>query len=72
MIGVNGTNTEIFTLNDAQIILNFAKTHSYVSRLALWSLGRDNGTCAGQTYASPSCSGVAQSAFQFTQNFNGY
>ena len=72
MIGVNDTNTEIFTLNDAQTVLNFANAHSYVSRLAIWSLGRDNGTCAGQTYASPSCSGVAQSAFQFTQNFNAY
>jgi hypothetical protein len=72
MIGVNDTNTEIFNLNDAQTVLNFANGNSYVSRIAIWSLGRDNGGCAGQTWASPSCSGISQSAFGFSANFRNY
>ena len=72
MIGQNDSQGEIFSLGDAQTLLNFANSTSYVSRLAMWSLARDNGGCAGQTYASPSCSGVAQSAFQFTSNFKTY
>ncbi len=72
MIGVNDTNTEIFSLNDAQTVLNFANANSYVSRIAMWSLGRDNGGCAGQTWASPSCSGLSQSSFAFSANFRTY
>ncbi len=72
MIGVNDTNTEIFSLSDAQTLLNFANSTSYVTRLAMWSFARDNGGCAGQSYASPTCSGVSQSSFQFTSNFDTY
>ena len=72
MIGINDTNTEIFTLADAQNLLNFANNTSYVSRLSMWSLARDNGGCAGQGYASPTCSGVAQNSFQFTSIFNPF
>ncbi len=72
MIGVNDTNTEIFSLNDSQTVLNFAHANSYVSRIAMWSLARDNGGCAGQTWASPSCSGVTESSFQFSANFRNY
>jgi hypothetical protein len=72
MIGVNDTNTEIFTLADAQQLLSYANSTSYVSRIALWSLGRDNGSCAGAGFASPSCSGLTQSSFQFTETFETY
>ena len=72
MIGQNDSQGEIFSLSDAQTVLNFANATSYVSRLAMWSLARDNGGCAGQSYASPSCSGVTQSAYQFTSNFKTY
>src|ERR1051325_111528 len=47
MIGVNDTNTEIFQLADAQSLLNFANANSYISRIAMWSVARDNGGCAG-------------------------
>jgi Glycosyl hydrolases family 18 len=72
MIGVNDTNTEIFTLADAQQLLSYANSTSSVSRIALWSLGRDNGSCAGAGFASPSCSGLTQSSFQFTETFETY
>jgi hypothetical protein len=72
MIGVNDTNTEIFTLADAQTVLSFASANSYVGRVSMWSLGRDNGSCAGQDYASPSCSGLTQSTYQFSAAFKTY
>jgi hypothetical protein len=73
MIGVNDTTTEVFTISDAQAVLNFANSNSYVSRIAMWSLARDNGSCAGQTtFASPTCSGLSQSNYQFVANFNTF
>jgi Carbohydrate binding module (family 6) len=72
MIGQNDSGGEIFTLADANTLLNFANAHSYVSRLAMWSMGRDNGSCAGDTAASPSCSGVSQSTYQFSDIFKAY
>ena len=68
MAGVNDTNTEIFKLSDVQTLLNFANSNSYINRLAIWSLARDNGGCPGQNYASPTCSGVSQSAFQYSES----
>jgi chitinase len=72
MIGQNDTGGEIFTLADATTVVNFAKANSYVSRLAYWSVGRDNGSCAGDTAASPSCSGISQSTYQFAGIFEGF
>ncbi len=72
MIGVNDTNTEIFQLADSQTILNFANSTAWVTRIAMWSLGRDNGACAGQTWASPTCSGVSETGYQFSDNFKTY
>ncbi len=72
MIGQNDTSGEIFTLADATTVVNFAKANSYVSRLAYWSVGRDNGSCAGETYSSPSCSGISQSTYQFAGIFEGF
>lgn len=70
MIGVNDTNTEIFKLADAQTLLTFAESNSYVTRLAMWSLARDNGSCAGAAWASATCSGLAQSTYAFSQIFS--
>lgn len=72
MIGVNDTNTEVFSLADAQTLLNFAKSNSYIQRLAIWSVARDNGGCAGQGYASPTCSGVSESNYGFSAIFNTF
>lgn len=69
MIGVNDTNTEVFQLTDAQTVLSFAEGSSYVTRLAMWSLARDNGSCPGQTWASPTCSGIAQLTYSFSDVF---
>jgi chitodextrinase len=72
MIGVNDTNTEIFTLANATDLVNWAKGQSYINRLAFWSLSRDNGGCPGQTFASATCSGLSQSNWQFAGIFKGF
>jgi chitodextrinase len=69
MIGQNNTYGEVFTLTDADRLVNFARVNNYVGWLSLWSLGRDNGSCPGQTTASPFCSGIIQSDYAFTLKF---
>jgi hypothetical protein len=69
MIGVNDTNTEVFKFTDANTLMSFASSNSFITRLAFWSMARDNGGCAGQNFASATCSGVSQNTFQFAQTF---
>ncbi len=66
MIGINDVNTEFFQLSDAQMLLNFANANSYITRLSMWSVARDNGSCPNQGFASPVCSGIAQSNWAFS------
>jgi hypothetical protein len=72
MIGVNDTNTEIFTLSNATDLANWAKGQSFINRLAFWSLARDNGGCAGAGFASPTCSAISQSTWQFSSLFSSF
>jgi hypothetical protein len=72
MIGINDTNTEIFQLTDANTLLNFASSNTYITRLAFWSVARDNGGCPNQGFASPTCSGITQNSFQFSQTFEAF
>jgi len=52
--------------------VSFANSNSYINRLSFWSLGRDNGSCAGAGYASATCSGISQSTYQYSSIFNGF
>ena len=72
MIGINDTNTEIFQLSDANTLLNFAASNTYITRIAFWSVARDNGGCPNQGFASPTCSGITQNNFQFSQTFEAF
>ena len=72
MIGINDTNTEIFQLTDVNTLLNFTSTATYVTRLAFWSVARDNGGCPNQGFASPTCSGITQTNFQFSKSFEAF
>ena len=72
MIGQNDTQNEIFTIDNASALVTWARGQSYINRLAFWSLSRDNGGCPGQTFASPICSGVSQSTWQFSSIFRGF
>jgi chitinase len=66
MIGVNDSAGETFTLDDAQVVVNYALANqNTVALLAFWSLGRDNGGCAAKV--SPLCSGITQKDWEFTR-----
>jgi chitodextrinase len=72
MIGINDVASEIFQLSDAQMLLNFANANSYITRLSMWSVSRDNGSCPNQGFASPVCSGIAQSNWAFSNIFKPF
>ena len=72
MIGVNDISSEVFTLADAQALVNFAQTDSNIVRLSMWSVARDNGHSAGAHYASPDSSGIAQQPFDFSTIFHQF
>jgi hypothetical protein len=65
MIGVNDIASEVFTLADAQSLVDYAKTDSQLALIAMWSVARDNGNSAGAHYASPDSSGVAKQPYQY-------
>jgi hypothetical protein len=65
MIGINDNPVEIFTTADATKVLNWANAKS-IGRIAMWSLNRDFQCASPISYASIHCSGVTQSALQFS------
>ena len=71
MIGVNDVSPEVFTLADASVLASFAASNAYIARLSMWSVGRDNGSCAGSAAAVSTCSGIAQSPYAFSAIFEG-
>ena len=72
MIGVNDISSEVFTLADAQALVNYAQTDANIARLAMWSVARDNGNSAGAHYASPDSSGIAQQPYAFAAIFHQF
>jgi hypothetical protein len=71
MIGVNDVSPEVFTLADARLLVSFAASNAYIARLSMWSVSRDNGSCAGSAAAVATCSGIAQSTYAFSAIFEG-
>ncbi|PKW11411.1 Glycosyl hydrolases family 18 [Streptomyces sp. 1222.5] len=61
-------NNETVTVNDFRTILSYAQAH-HLARLTFWSANRDR-PCTGGP--ADSCSGVSQSAWDYTRVFAGY
>ncbi|MFI8237227.1 lectin [Streptomyces sp. NPDC085866] len=61
-------NNETVTVSDFRTILAYAQQH-HLARLTLWSANRDR-PCTGGP--ADSCSGVSQSAWDYTRVFAGY
>ncbi|MER5911625.1 cellulose binding domain-containing protein [Streptomyces sp. NPDC001982] len=72
MIGVNDVSSEIFKVDDATQLVNFAKSKG-LGGLSMWSAGRDK-QCAGgpKPSADPTCSSITQDAFAFSKAFNAF
>lgn len=72
MVGVNDVSSEVFRLADAELVLAHARTNPSISRLSMWSVSRDSGSCPGQAWASPVCSGIAQADHAFARVFSAF
>jgi chitinase len=73
MIGQNDTDTESFTVQDAEGLAKFAVDNG-LGRVSMWSLNRDaacRGTFANVVVHSNTCSGVRQDALAFSKVFAG-
>ncbi|MCB0924301.1 MAG: hypothetical protein KDB50_07125 [Mycobacterium sp.] len=69
MLGVNDITTEVFTLADAQLVEDYARTKG-IGMLALWSVTRDTpGQLGVSTYTH---SGMSAPAGSFAKIFNDY
>lgn len=67
MVGINDVQSEVFTLQDAQQLVDYADGNDHIASLAMWSLGRDHGEAPGHmTYGN---SGVAQHDWDFAKIF---
>ncbi|HEY3504517.1 MAG TPA: carbohydrate binding domain-containing protein [Actinocatenispora sp.] len=71
MIGIDDYGAaETFTTADAPAVESWAASKG-LAMLSFWALQRDNGGCPG-TGGSDTCSGVAQSTWQFSQAFAAF
>ncbi|HZD33323.1 MAG TPA: chitinase [Candidatus Angelobacter sp.] len=71
MIGVNDSAGELFTLDDAKVVVNYALANgNSVALVSFWSIGRDNGSCFGKV--SPLCSGIPQKDWDFAHIFQTF
>lgn len=67
MIGINDVQSEVFTLEDAYQLLDYAQGNEDIASLSIWSVGRDNASGLGTV--SPTGSGISQTAYEFSQIF---
>jgi hypothetical protein len=66
MIGRNDVQGEIFTLNDARMVKKFVDSNSWVVRLSMWSINRDNGNKISLEKSSM----IDQEKWEFSKIFN--
>ncbi|MER6343199.1 glycoside hydrolase family 18 protein [Streptomyces sp. NPDC001595] len=72
MIGVNDVTTEIFKVDDATQLVNFAKAKG-LGWLSMWSGTRDKQCDGGaKNYADATCSSIVQDKHAFTKAFAAY
>ncbi|MFF4850755.1 cellulose binding domain-containing protein [Streptomyces sp. NPDC001194] len=69
MIGVNDVSTEVFTVDDAKQLVDFARSKG-LGWLAMWSGARDK-QCPGgaKSSADATCSSIVQEPLAFTKAF---
>jgi chitinase len=72
MIGLNDTRPEVTTTKDARQILEWALGNPGVGRMSMWSVGRDRSCPGGLAVVSPTCSGVAQREWEFSEIFRTF
>ncbi|WP_030552857.1 glycoside hydrolase family 18 protein [Streptomyces exfoliatus] len=72
MIGVNDVTTEIFKVEDATQLVDFARSKG-IGWLSMWSSTRDKQCAAGAVnHADATCSSILQQPLAFTKAFAAY
>ncbi|GAA3395322.1 glycoside hydrolase family 18 protein [Streptomyces roseoviridis] len=72
MIGVNDVVSEVFKVDDATQLVDFAKSKG-IGWLSMWSSTRDKQCAAGAVnYADATCSSILQQPLAFTRAFAAY
>ncbi|OPF77749.1 chitinase [Streptomyces antioxidans] len=71
MIGVNDVKNEIFKVDDASQLVEFAKSKG-LAWLSMWSATRDKQCPSPQDTASPTCSSIDQEELAFTKAFGAF
>ncbi len=71
MIGINDVQAEIFTLEDASLVTEFAQTQG-IGLLSIWSVDRDHECISGQAALMPTCSGTLQEDYAFSIIFQAF
>ncbi|WP_260609403.1 chitinase [Streptomyces sp. WAC 01325] len=69
MIGINDIEGEVFSIANANTLLDFAKKQG-IQQLAFWAVGRDH-DCSSGGNPKQNCSGVRQANWQFSKILNG-
>lgn len=65
MIGMNDMIGEVFTLNDAHVVKDFADSKDWITRLSIWSINRDNGDRTQMEKSSM----ISQKLYEFSKIF---
>lgn len=71
MIGVNDVTTEVFKVDDAAQLVEFARDKG-IGRLSMWSSTRDKACAGGDDSVQPTCSSIEQDPLAFTKAFAAY
>ncbi|MGW0120288.1 glycoside hydrolase family 18 protein [Streptomyces sp. NPDC003327] len=72
MIGVNDVASEVFRVDDATQLVEFARSKG-IGWLSMWSSTRDKQCAAGAvSYADATCSSILQQPLAFTKAFAAY
>ncbi|MGV4986561.1 glycoside hydrolase family 18 protein [Streptomyces sp. NRAIS4] len=72
MIGVNDVSAEIFKVDDATQLVNFAKSKG-LGGLSMWSAARDKQCADGaKNSADPTCSSIVQDKDAFSKAFGAF
>lgn len=65
MIGMNDMIGEVFTLEDALVVKDFADSKDWIARLSIWSINRDNGDRIQMEKSSM----ISQHLYEFSKIF---
>ena len=72
MIGLNDNKPEAFTLADAKLVADWARTNALVVRMSMWSAGRDQSCPNGAAIVANACSGIPQDPYAFSRILNAF